>query len=628
MASGDQTTTGTSGNDHLNGGSGSDTLLGGAGNDFLNGGSGNDVLNGQSGSDRVDGDSGNDVLIYNMSENAGATDIYDGGSGIDTLRLVLTNAQYQSAAVQTDLANLQQFLNSNTLPNSQANNREFRFTAFDLSVSKIENLQIEVVGGANHAPVAVADTNEADAVVEFGVNPGNSPFAGDSSATGNVLTNDTDVDAGDSMTVTAVNGSAANVGTSINGTYGSLTLGSDGEWTYSLHNVDADTNALAQGEAATEVFTYTVSDSAGATSSTTLTINLSGTNDAPTIDAGGDISAAFKEDTVVQAAGDLDATDVDHNAELTWSIVGGTSALQDFRFEMDNLRIVRNGNLFFEDTFGDNNAPPSAPNLVGGNMIGYNVTGGHPVLGIGAFAESAGRLFLDGHRAVALTALGLGNAGVNAQLMTNTNPSSPNGLKFDTDFTVEGQFNLVLPVDSGEGYGIRLTDRNSPTSGDSTVALTVQNDGGTIHVNLRQIDFFLGTQTVLQSLNLTPLAGDDQIVLRLDHDGAGMGATPGVVRAAFDLLDNGVITSSASFFTTGSIFTGDNPSWTQVRIDASGPTEDISVRQGTYVDSHGGAGRWLDRKAPQQSAGGAGAGAGRNCHRNLQRPGDRRARRQ
>ena len=60
--------------------------------------------------------------------------------------------------------------------------------------------------------MAVADGNGGDAVTESGVNPGNTPFAGDPSATGNVLTNDTDVDTGDTKTVTAVNGVGANVG--------------------------------------------------------------------------------------------------------------------------------------------------------------------------------------------------------------------------------------------------------------------------------------------------------------------------------------------------------------------------------------------------------------------------------
>ena len=95
--------------------------------------------------------------------------------------------------------------------------------------------------------MAVADGNGGDAVVESGVNPGNTPFAGDPSATGNVLTNDTDVDTGDSKTVTAVNGSAANVGQPLVGTYGTLTLAADGSWSYALDNADPDTDALAQG---------------------------------------------------------------------------------------------------------------------------------------------------------------------------------------------------------------------------------------------------------------------------------------------------------------------------------------------------------------------------------------------
>ena len=57
--------------------------------------------------------------------------------------------------------------------------------------------------------MAVADTNAGDAVTRPGVNPGNTPFAGDPSATGNVLTNDTDVDTGDTKTVTGSTAPAA-----------------------------------------------------------------------------------------------------------------------------------------------------------------------------------------------------------------------------------------------------------------------------------------------------------------------------------------------------------------------------------------------------------------------------------
>ncbi|GAH08913.1 unnamed protein product, partial [marine sediment metagenome] len=51
--------------------------------------------------------------------------------------------------------------------------------------------------------------------------------------------------------------------------------------TYTLDNTNPATDALAQGEAASDVFTYTMEDSGGATSTTTLTLNVTGTNDAP-----------------------------------------------------------------------------------------------------------------------------------------------------------------------------------------------------------------------------------------------------------------------------------------------------------------------------------------------------------
>ena len=110
-------------------------------------------------------------------------------------------------------------------------------------------------------------------------NPGNDPFAGDPSATGNVLSNDTDVDAGAVLKVSQVNGDGTKVGVSVTGTYGSVTIADDGSWTYTLDNADPDTNKLAQGQAATDVFTYTVTDEHGATSSSSLTINITGTNE-------------------------------------------------------------------------------------------------------------------------------------------------------------------------------------------------------------------------------------------------------------------------------------------------------------------------------------------------------------
>ena len=54
-------------------------------------------------------------------------------------------------------------------------------------------------------------------------------------------------------------------------------------WVYALDNNRSATQALAQGEHGFDVFTYTMQDAHGATSTATLTIDITGTNDAPVI---------------------------------------------------------------------------------------------------------------------------------------------------------------------------------------------------------------------------------------------------------------------------------------------------------------------------------------------------------
>jgi VCBS repeat-containing protein len=159
------------------------------------------------------------------------------------------------------------------------------------------------ISGANDGPVAVDDTNEADAVIEAGVT------AGDATAAGNVLANDTDVDTGDTKTVSAVNGVALNVGVAIAGTYGSVVIGANGAYTYTLDNADIDTNSLAAGAAATDAFNYTVSDGLGATSTAILTIDITGGNDAP-VATNLNAPETFTEDTPRNLT-DIVVSDVD-----------------------------------------------------------------------------------------------------------------------------------------------------------------------------------------------------------------------------------------------------------------------------------------------------------------------------
>ena len=194
----------------------------------------------------------------------------------------------------------------------------FNYTMRDASGATSSSTLSITITGTNDAPVAVADTNAGDAVSESGVNPGNTAFAGDASATGNVLTNDTNVEAGDTKTVTTTG--------SFTGTYGTLSLAADGTWTYTLNNADADTQGLRQGQSVADVFNYTMRDTSGATSSSTLSISITGTNDAPvavadTVSASQNISTTYAASTLLG-----NDTDVDIGATRTIaSVTSGTN---------------------------------------------------------------------------------------------------------------------------------------------------------------------------------------------------------------------------------------------------------------------------------------------------------------
>ena len=77
--------------------------------------------------------------------------------------------------------------------------------------------------------------------------------SGSGTTTGNVLTDGRNL-AGHTLTVFAVNGSPANVGQPIVGAYGTLTLNSNGSYTYSLNS------EVRRREGFIDQFSYTVTD--------------------------------------------------------------------------------------------------------------------------------------------------------------------------------------------------------------------------------------------------------------------------------------------------------------------------------------------------------------------------------
>ncbi len=96
------------------------------------------------------------------------------------------------------------------------------------------------------------------------------------------------MDSGDTKTVTGVAAgvqasAAGSVASSVNGSYGSMNVAADGSYTYTIDNSNSTVQALrTSGQTLTDVFTYTVTDAAGLTGTTQVTITIQGSNDTPT----------------------------------------------------------------------------------------------------------------------------------------------------------------------------------------------------------------------------------------------------------------------------------------------------------------------------------------------------------
>jgi VCBS repeat-containing protein len=135
------------------------------------------------------------------------------------------------------------------------------------------------VTGAVHLPSATSDfaVVAQDDLGEDSTSP----------VSGNVLSNDAGAIAGDVLSVTAVNGSAAGVGNAVAGTYGTLRLNPDGSYSYQLADGQANVDGLSFGQTVTDTFAYTATDSFGTSTSSTLNIVINPHNDAPVIVAAG-----------------------------------------------------------------------------------------------------------------------------------------------------------------------------------------------------------------------------------------------------------------------------------------------------------------------------------------------------
>ncbi len=140
------------GDDEIDGGDGDDLIFGGRGDDAIEGGDGNDLIFGGSGDDTIDGGEGcdvisagrgNDTVIFDVDENAGAQNYFSGGSGNDTLRLRLTQAQVNEMTAAGVFAAFAAHVGSSGAFDFSTFGLSF---PFNLKVWRFEQLEIEITG--------------------------------------------------------------------------------------------------------------------------------------------------------------------------------------------------------------------------------------------------------------------------------------------------------------------------------------------------------------------------------------------------------------------------------------------------------------------------------------------------
>ena len=207
---------------------------------------------------------------------------------------------------------------------------------------------------ANPAPVAVGDSDAAseDSTLDICAQDG-------------VLANDRDPD-GDALTVSQVNGNAANVGTAIAGSHGgTFTLNADGSYRF---DPGSAFQHLGAGEKIYSSITYTVSDGEGGTSTAVLTVEITGANDAPILQAHGN---QVLEDHAASGNVLLGAVDVDNDAlTVTTFTLNGTTYAAGITAYMEgvgSILVKADGNYVFTPDANWNGKVP---------QITYTVTDG------------------------------------------------------------------------------------------------------------------------------------------------------------------------------------------------------------------------------------------------------------
>ena len=225
------------------------TLVGSSEDEYIKGKDGDDTLYGYGGTDRLDGGRGNDLL------NGGAgDDLIDGGAGYDTLEYVSYDVRdYTFTWSDSALSgSTWAITNTETGETDQVSNVE---------QANFSNASI-LLEGSNNGPLAIEDTATLDenAAQSFDVVANDWDFESDALTLLNTL----------SITSSKEpNVSGPGIGTV-------SVVDNEIQW-----NPGSDYDYLAEGEQATVVINYEVSDNNGGSDNGTLSLTITGATDNP-----------------------------------------------------------------------------------------------------------------------------------------------------------------------------------------------------------------------------------------------------------------------------------------------------------------------------------------------------------
>ena len=193
-------------------------------------------------------------------------------------------------------------------------------TATDGQSATVTDTITVTITGTNDAPTITAQTDVAGAVTEI-TDGASGEGTNNLTDTGSFTIADLD---NDSVSVSTAEGTTDAVGGSFLGAL-TATVADDTDdgsgqinWTYTV--ADADVEYLEAGETVTETFTVTVSDGNGGTVDQTVTVVITGANDAPTLTTGA-------VDVAVNEASDASAQDLSSSGTITFADLDETTSI-------------------------------------------------------------------------------------------------------------------------------------------------------------------------------------------------------------------------------------------------------------------------------------------------------------